>query len=107
MLTLVILGRFTLMPELLDFLGNSQALLRFIDYFGGMTIEVPSREQVAQMARDVHIWRRLTGLKLVSVERTRVVEELAAAYGVAANRINEIFNEMQAEVDRIEQVEQG
>ena len=50
----------TLMPELFEIFGKD-ALVKFLDIFGGRTIQVPDRAYLVRAARDVDIyleWRK-------------------------------------------------
>lgn len=59
LLTLLLLKRWSLLPELLDFFGQSQDFYRFVDCFGGASIRIPSREEMGIAGRNLHIWQRL------------------------------------------------
>lgn len=48
----------SLLPELLDVFGG-EAFIKFLDVFGGTTIEVPSSDVIERASRDVSIYLRL------------------------------------------------
>lgn len=96
-LTLLILARFSLMPDLLDFFNyDAGKLLHFIDRFGGMTIEIPAREDVAKIARNMHIYRELRKERSATT-----VEHLSRMYGITSERVRLLFDEVVIEMRRL------
>lgn len=96
-LTLLILGRWTLMPELLDFFGgDSKTFLRFIDLFGGTTIEVPQRAEIARMARNTHIWTTMR-------KDPTADKRLAAFYDITPEYVRQVVTETEAEINGLDQ----
>lgn len=96
--TLWLLGRFTLLPELLDFFDyECEKFLNFIDRFGGMTLEIPSRHEVGSMARNIHIYRSLSVTKTPAA-----IQRLADFYGMTAERIREIGRETKDELEKLD-----
>lgn len=85
------------MPEVMDWLDwDSQKFLSFLNMFGGMTLEVPTREELAMMSRNVHIYRTLEDLPGPLSQR-RMME----LYGLTRERVMEINREVRAEVERM------
>ena len=98
-LTVFVLGRFTQMPDLLDFFGyDTRKFLEFVDRFGGMTISLPGREQVGRLARNMNIYRSLRRNRNI-----RTVENLAHLYGLTNARIGQIFAEVIKEVQDLDE----
>ena len=48
----------SLLPELYDIFGG-EALIKFLDIFGGTTIDVPPAETIERAIRDVSIYLRI------------------------------------------------
>lgn len=98
-LTLMVIGRWSIMPEILEFLGgDSQELLRFIDLFGGMRLDIPTREKVATMARNIHVYRTVK-----QDDRESTKQWLADLYGITVRRIRSIYDETQAELEDLDE----
>lgn len=101
-LTLMILERFTQLPELLDFFGSSQRFLDFIDRFGGMTLSIPDRPEIAKLARDLHIYQTLS-----KTPHQWVVDRMADYYGLTDTRIRQIFGEVKVKIQRLDEESGG
>ena len=98
-LTLFVLGRFSEMPDLLDFFEyDAVQFLKFIDRFGGMTLRLPDREKIGRMARNMNIYRTLNKHRSM-----RVMEELAREYGITHQRVLSIYDEVVAEVRKLDE----
>lgn len=96
-LTLMILSRFSLLPELLDFFGSTETFLSFIDRFGGMDIKIPPRDEIAKLARNVHIYKTLCGC-----HTTEAINRLADHYGLTTIRIRKIYEEVTREIEELD-----
>jgi len=95
-LTLMMLAKFTLMPEVLEFFDwDTKRFLRFIDLFGGTAINVPKREEVGRMARNVHILR---AMERSDGHAPTVRRNLAELYGLSEERVKKIYMETQREM---------
>lgn len=95
LLTLLVLDRWSLMPELLDFFdGDASRVLAFIDIFGGTVIKVPTRERMAVAARNLHIW---SVLKRQESDQ-RDVGRLAGLYGLTPRQIRQVRDQTAEEV---------
>lgn len=80
-LTLVHSARFTCLPEIYECFGR-EATIRFLDIFGGMTVQVPSHEALAKSIRDVEIYlayKKLGGIAEASRECGENLEITQAA----------------------------
>lgn len=93
-LTFLIMARSTMMTELLDFFdGDEKRFLKFIDLFGGMSMNIPTRQEIAEMARSVHVFREVQeNNSLITKSR------LAAFYGLTVERINDIYDSVKYDI---------
>lgn len=88
-----LLQRFTNLPELYDFLSDAAVrskpvdaqLLLFLDRFGGMTLFIPARDKVAEMVRDIHVFRAMC---CDATKQNR--ERLASIYHLSPHNIRQI-----------------
>lgn len=85
----LLMARFTMLPELLDFFQyDAKKLLEFIDRFGGMSVEIPPRHVVGRMARDIDIYRALS-----STPTPEKIKYLAEKHGLTEQRVGQIRSE--------------
>ncbi len=90
---LYILQRYSNLPEIYDFLSDEniseespdQQFLLFLDRFGGMTLQIPPREKVAELVRDLFIYR---SMHANPSRQNR--ERLAAVYHLPPDQIRQI-----------------
>lgn len=95
---MLILQRFTNLPEVYDFLADPEVealsvdrrFLAFLDRFGGLTLVVPTRERVAQVVRDVHITR---AVRQDPCLRNR--ERLAALFHLDLKTVKQVVKRME------------
>jgi len=67
------------LPELVSMVGQENAM-RLIDIFGGMTIKIPTKKQVAASVRNACIW--------VDYEHNKVpLDELCVKYSVTMSAL--------------------
>lgn len=91
--TLVLLynNQNSLLPDLYEIFGD-EALVKFIDIFGGTTIRVPSRDDLANAVRDVNIY--------LTLKHNRAkVEDLASQYRLTNTVIEDIFLKVTSAVE--------
>jgi len=84
-------GRYELLPELYEVFGREH-LIRFLEVFGGTTLKVPSEQDLAQAARDVSIYCRLSEAPRGSVGE--VVGSLAKEYSIEEGVVEQIHAQM-------------
>lgn len=80
--------RDTLFPELVDLIGEENAL-KLIKVFGGIELSLPAYKRVVTMQRDIEIYETLC---YVNTETT--IQELAAKFGITEVWVREIFKMM-------------
>lgn len=84
-------ARETLLPDILEVVGHD-ALLKFLDVFAGMTITVPSRDVLVQLARDADIYARY---------RADNVHTLATDHELTDDQVREIYRQAKAIVEAV------
>ena len=72
----------TFIPEIVEAFGQEQAL-RFIDFFGGVSVEVPSRETLLRLIEDVDIY-----VSLETEDSMLMLDRLSKKYEVSTTRIS-------------------
>lgn len=87
--------RDTLMPELFDLLGED-LVLKFIQQFGGLKLEVPSFQKVLDLKRDLDVYQTLS-----SSNNEKSVRILAEKYGVTEVWIRELYKGMMFKYPKI------
>lgn len=96
-LTIMMLAKFSLMPELLEFFDwDTKRFLRFIDLFGGCVISVPERDEVGRMARNVHILR---ALERSDGHAPTIRRQLAELYDLSEVRVKKIYEATRKEME--------
>ena len=84
---LFIMQQFTMMADLLDYFDyDDEPFLRFVDMFGGMTLTVPTRDEIAKSARDYHVMRTLEADSSASS-----YARLKDLYGIEYERLRQIW----------------
>lgn len=78
----------TIFPELVEIFG-SEAAVKFMDIFHGLTIKVPSRELLDFCVRDADIYARLS-----SAYSSSAVHALAEKYKVTESQILHTYHYM-------------
>jgi hypothetical protein len=85
----------TYMPEIIKLFGQTRAL-RFIDFFGGLTVDVPSREVMVKLVKDVDIYTAMEGDdSILSVDR------LSVKYEVSPESIKRTHKKVRAIADKL------
>jgi hypothetical protein len=80
-----------ILPELYEIFGE-ESLLKFLDLFSGMTIKVPSHDQLSLIIRDVNIYIRLSRAD----KKADLIRELMSEYGIEEERsITRIYTEIE------------
>lgn len=82
------------LPELFDIFGED-ALLKFLDIFGGCTITIPSRHEVRDVIRDVRVYLELSRIPRTTEGRQNIVGELCTRYDISARTLYNIFERME------------
>jgi Mor family transcriptional regulator len=77
----------TIFPELLEVFG-AEAVIKFMDIFGGTVIKVPSRSFLEQVTRDVDIYNMVKN----SIERETAVDYLSYKYDTSNEHIMDCYN---------------
>lgn len=85
--------QFTLLPEVHTAFGD-EGTLKFLDMFAGMTLKVPTHDELSRSIRDVTIWAEL---KRDMNKIAKMVEE----YGLTPERVRKIFREVDHQMDQL------
>lgn len=83
MLLIMTEEKFTFLPEFLK-MFDVETFFKFLELFAGVTFNVPSKEKLTKMFRDVHIWAQLSEKGAASAS------ELAAQYNLDKNSVYNI-----------------
>lgn len=75
----------TLLPELLEIFGE-EALMKFLDIFGGVTFKVPDRSLLERAVRDTDIYETVR-----KSDAPEVVEHLSRKYSLPQEYVREIW----------------
>lgn len=78
-------GQYTLFPEMLEVFGE-EAVIKFLDIFGGITIRVPDRGVLERAVRDVDIY-----VTLSKCNTPEVAGDLARKYDVDEGYVRELY----------------
>lgn len=78
----------THIPEIYEIFGPEYTL-RFLDIFRGMTVEVPSREVIANALRDVGIY--LAVVQAGEGTKAQIIRDLAVKHGLTAQKVRSIY----------------
>jgi hypothetical protein len=89
----------SILPELYEIFGE-EAMIRFLDLFGGMTIKVPAHDELKKTIRDVNIYLRLKS----SPKYTETVKELMNEYELDDKYVEQIGREVGAIVEQQREV---
>ena len=82
----------SVLPELYEVFGT-ETLLEFLDIFGGVTVEVPSREILENAIRDTFIFFQLDTCE--DSEKSDVEKDLSDRYGITKLQVKHIYQDMQ------------
>ena len=78
----------SVLPELYEVFGT-ETLLEFLDIFGGVTVEVPSREILENAIRDTFIFFQLDTCE--DSEKSDVEKDLSDRYGITKLQVKHIY----------------
>lgn len=81
--------KFNLLPEFLK-IFDVETFFKFLEIFAGATFNVPSKERLLKMYRDIHVWSALSNKGKGSVD------ELAELYSLDKNSLYSIKTNMDA-----------
>jgi len=82
----------THLPELYDVFGR-EALSKFLELFAGMTIKVPTREEIEDSVRNVSIYLQL--YRTTKGSKARVIYDIARHYGMVTDDVRRIYYRME------------
>lgn len=77
----------TVFPELLEIFGP-EAVIKFMDIFGGLTVKVPSRTFLEQATRDVDIFHTMA----TAQDKTAAKEFLAVKYDMEPGYVLQCYD---------------
>lgn len=77
----------TVFPELLDIFGPD-AVIKFMDIFGGLTIKVPDRSFLIQAIRDVDVYTMMSK----ALDDSATIAYLSKKYDIPGEYVREIHN---------------
>ena len=81
----------TLLPDILEVIGHEKLVL-FLDLFAGMTVTIPSRDTLVQLARDADIYARY---------RSDNVHTLANEHDLDDDQVREIYRRSKQIVEAV------
>lgn len=87
-LVLLQTGQYTLFPEMLEIFGE-EAVIKFLDIFGGITVRVPDRGVLERAVRDVDIY-----VTLARCDTPNVVGDLARKYDIDEGYVRELHTKV-------------
>lgn len=93
------LGRDNFLIELYEVLGSS-GLMLLVDVFGGMSIQIPSREQMKIAIRDYNIFRKIEHAQS-NRERKAIADDLSSQYELTRSSVYTIHKRVKDEIDRV------
>lgn len=80
-------AQYTVLPELMDIFG-SDAVTKFMDIFGGMTIKVPDRSVLERVSRDVDIYVTLS----TAEDDALAASVLSTKYELPEEYVRDVFS---------------
>lgn len=95
-LMLLYLSRYSRMPELYGELGR-KAFLNLIRVFGGMTLHVPTEEELVKAIAEIHIYSEIR----LNPSSNSIARQLANKYQCSTDDIRSIYLRVQTEVSKI------
>lgn len=78
-------GQYTLFPEMLEVFGE-EAVIKFLDIFGGITVRVPDRGVLERAVRDVDIY-----VTMSKCSTADVAGDLARKYDIDEGYVRELY----------------
>lgn len=87
-LMLVAMGKFTLLPELYEVIGGDR-LVKFLEIFGGTTIQIPPRDEIINAARSIDIFTRIS----TTGHRSTMITRLSEEYDITEDMVMSIFRD--------------
>lgn len=94
-------NKFTFLPELYKVFGDKH-ILEFLETFSGTTFNVPSKEDLAKIYRDIDIWASLS--KSYSTDN---VQRLCREYEITESTVRSIFKSVDERVNSNLQILKG
>lgn len=88
---------FTLLPEILDCVGEKN-FFRFIDVFAGATVSIPPRENFVQKIRDTEIFIELKNCKSDD-EISHKIDLLSDRYEIHKKSVKSIYTKIKKRMD--------
>lgn len=77
----------TIFPELLEIFGP-EAVVKFMDIFGGLTVKIPDRSFLIQATRDVDIYKMMSE----SPDDEAAADYLARKYDMSSDYVRECYD---------------
>lgn len=94
------IGKCTILPELYEIFGQDN-LLKFLDIFSGVNVQIPSRSALEHAVRDTYIFMSIKRLENCSASRAEMIKTLARRYSISDDRVRSIFLEMRSYLDNL------
>jgi len=82
----------THLPELYDVFGR-EVLSKFLELFAGMTIRIPTREEIETSVRNVSIFLQV--YRTAKGSKARVMYDIARHYGMVTDEVRRIYYRME------------